>query len=71
MTTTGPQGTASFTIKGVTTYKGAANVCEAEYTYDQGSMVQYFNEKGDYMVMVYKDKDGKVVQEINIANPNP
>lgn len=71
ITSSGPQGTGSFTIKGITTYKGVANVCEAEYTYDQGSMTQYFNEKGDYMVMVYKDKDGKVVQEINIANPNP
>lgn len=71
ITSSGPQGTVSFTIKGITTYKDVTNVCEAEYIYDQGSMVQYFNEKGDYMVIVNKDKDGKVVQEMNIANPNP
>lgn len=62
----GQQG--SFEIKGITTHNGT-EVCEAEYAYDQGSMIQYFNEKGDYMVMVYKDKDGKVVQEMNIVNP--
>lgn len=62
----GQQG--SFEIKGITTHNGT-EVCQAEYIYDQGSMVQYFNEKGDYMVMIYKDKDGKVLQEMNIANP--
>lgn len=62
----GQQG--SFEIKGITTYKGT-EVCQAEYVYDQGSMVQYFNEKGDYMVMIYKDKNGKVIQEMNIVNP--
>ena|SRR3990167_903501 len=64
----GQQG--SFEIKGMTTHNGT-EVCQAEYVYDQGSMVQYFNQKGDYMVMVYKDKDGKVIQEMNIANPKP
>lgn len=70
ITSEGPQGQGSFEIKGMTTYKDK-EVCEAEYIYDQGSMVQYFNEKGDYMVMVSKDKDGNIVQEINLANPNP
>jgi len=70
ITASGPQGQGSFEIKGITTYK-EKEVCEAEYIYDQGSMVQYFNEDSSYMVMVYKDKDGKVTQEINVANPNP
>jgi hypothetical protein len=64
----GQQG--SFEIKGITTHNGT-QVCQAEYTYDQGNVVQYFNEKGDYMIMTYKDKEGKVIQEMNIANPNP
>lgn len=68
ITSSGQGQQGSFEIKGITTYKDT-QVCEAIYTTDQGSMVQYFNEKGDYMVMVYKDKDGKVIQEVNIANP--
>lgn len=70
ITSSGQGQQGSFEIKGITKYNGT-DVSEAEYVYDQGSMTQYFNEKGDYMVMVYKDKDGKVTQEINIANPNP
>ncbi len=68
ITSSGPQGQGSFEIKGITQHNGT-EVCEAEYVYDQGSMTQYFNEKGDYAVMVYKDKNGTVVQEINMANP--
>lgn len=68
ITTSGQGQQGSFEIKGITKYKDK-EVCEAEYIYDQGSMTQYFNEKSDYIVMVYKDKDGKVLQEINVANP--
>lgn len=64
----GQQG--SFEIKGITTHNGT-EVCEAEYVYDQGSMIQYFNEKGDYIVMVSKDKNGTITQQINITNPSP
>lgn len=69
ITSSGQGQQGSFEIKGITTYNNT-QVCEAVYTTDQGSMTQYFNEKGDYMVMVYKDKEGKVLQEINMANPN-
>lgn len=68
ITSTGAQGQTSFVIKGITTYKGN-EVCEAEYTYNEGSMTQYFNEKGDYIIMVYKDKSGKIIQEVNANNP--
>ena len=70
ITSVGPTGQqGSFEIKGLTKHNGT-DVCEADYTYDQGSMIQYFNEKGDYVVMVLKDKNGIVTQEINGANPN-
>lgn len=69
ITSSGQGQQGSFEIKGITTHNGT-QVCEAVYTTDQGSMTQYFNEKGDYLVMVSKDKDGKVIQEVNIANPN-
>lgn len=70
ITSVGPTGQqGSFEIKGLTKRNGT-DVCEAEYIYDQGSMTQYFNEKGDYVVMVLKDKNGIVTQEINGANPN-
>lgn len=66
ITSSGPSGQqGSFVVKGMTKHNGK-DVCEAEYTYDQGSMTQYFNEKNDYIVMVYKDKSGKVIQEINM-----
>ncbi len=68
ITTSGQGAQGSFEIKGITTHNGT-DVCEAVYTSGEGTMTQYFNEKGDYMVMVSKDKDGKVIQEINIANP--
>ena len=58
----------SFIVKGMTKYKDK-DVCEAEYTYDQGSMTQYFNEKGDYTVALLKDKSGNVIQEINSNDP--
>ncbi len=70
ITSTGTGQDRSFEIKGITTHNGT-EVCEAEYIYDQGSMTQYFNKDSSYMVMVYKDKEGKVIQEMNIANPNP
>ena len=63
-------GQGSFEIKGITKHNGT-EVCEAEYIHDQGSMTQYFNEKKDYIVMIYKDKNGTVIQQIDIANPNP
>ena len=68
ITASGQDGQGSFEIKGITTHNGT-QVCEAVYTTDQGTMTQYFNEKSDYMVMISKDKDGKIIQEINIANP--
>lgn len=69
ITSSGIQGQqGSFEIKGITTYNDT-KVCEAEYIYDKGSMVQYFNEKGDYVVMLYKDKNGTVIQQIAANNP--
>lgn len=62
----GQQG--SFEIKGITKHNGT-EVCQAEYVYDQGSVIQYFNQKGDYVVMIYKDKDGKIINQINMVNP--
>lgn len=63
----GSQGPSSFEIKGLTTHNGT-EVCEADYNYDQGAMTYYFNQKGDYIVMDYKDKNGNVIQEMNIGN---
>lgn len=64
----GQQG--SFEIKGLTQHNGT-EVCEAEIVHEEGTLTQYFNEKGDYIVMIYKDKSGKVIQEVNMVNPNP
>ena len=58
-----------FTIKGITEYNGT-EVCEAVIESESGSIVQYFNQKNDYAVILYKGKDGKVVEEINLNNEN-
>jgi len=52
----GPQGAASFIIKGKTTYNGK-EVCEAEYIdkTDNKKMIVYFNEDQSYMHMVISD----------------
>jgi len=60
---------SSFIIKGITEHNGT-EVCEASIDSVSGSIVQYFNEKYDYIVIVYKDQNGKVVQEVNINNSN-
>lgn len=61
ITSSGPQGQGSFTINGITKYKGK-EVCEAEWISDQGTLVQYFTEDGSYMTMIMKDKSGKVTE---------
>lgn len=59
-----PESEGTFLIKGLTTYQGK-EVCEAEWSYDGGSMTQFFNEDGSYGVTIIKDKDGNIIQEIS------
>lgn len=70
MTSSGAGQLGSLEIKGITKYDGK-DVCEAEYIHDQGSMIQYFNENGDYAVMIYKDTSGNIIQTINLNDPTP
>lgn len=55
----------SFEIKGNTTYKGR-EVCQAEYISDNTTLVQYFTKKRDYVVLVYKNSSGDIVNEIEM-----
>lgn len=68
ITSSGPQGQGSFTIKGITKYRDK-EVCEAEWTADQGTTTQYFTEDGSYTAMIMKDKSGKVINEYNYSVP--
>lgn len=68
VTSSGPQGEGSFTIKGMTTYQGK-DVCESEWTTTDGTMTQYFSEDGSFVATVTKDKTGKVIQEFNYSAP--
>lgn len=64
---TGAQG--EYTIKGITTYKGQ-EVCEAEIKTGQGSVSYYYSQDEQFAVMVMKDTSGKVINEVNIKEPN-
>ncbi|NJD53370.1 MAG: hypothetical protein FIB07_10940 [Candidatus Methanoperedens sp.] len=63
---TGQQG--SFEIKGIVNYEGR-EVCMSEYVGDEGSMEQYFSQDSSYMVMVTKDKSGKIINKLDISQP--
>jgi len=68
MTSTGPSGEVSFEIKGIVNYEGK-DVCSAEWSSGNGSMVQYFNEDQTYIVLITKDKSGTVVNKIDMSQP--
>lgn len=73
ITTNTPQGTGTFIIKGITTYKDK-EVCEALYQVtgddiEGGTMTQYYTKDGKYSVIVYKDASGDVVNEIEMNIP--
>lgn len=69
MTSTGPSGEqGSFEIKGIVNYEGKS-VCESEWTSNEGSMIQYFNEDSSYLVMITKDKSGKVINKLDLSQP--
>lgn len=63
---TGQQG--SYEIKGIVNYEGR-EVCLAEYVSDEGSMEQYFSQDSSYMVMITKDKSGKVINKLDMSQP--
>ncbi len=69
----GGQGSASFIVKGITTYKGK-QVCEAEAKIiGTGSesiyTTQYFTQDGKYFVTIIKDSSGHVLSENQVGNP--
>jgi hypothetical protein len=69
MTTTGANGQqGSYEIKGIVNYEGR-EVCLSEYISDEGSMEQYFSEDSSYVVMITKDKSGKVINKIDMSQP--
>ncbi len=59
---------ATFEIKGITNYEGK-DVCWAEYKYSEGSMAEYFNQDQSYAVLIVKDKNGKDLQKMDLAQP--
>ncbi len=63
---TGQQG--SYEIKGIVNYEGR-EVCLSEYVGDEGSMEQYFSQDSSYMVMITKDKSGKVINKLDMSQP--
>jgi hypothetical protein len=69
----GSFGSASYIIKGLTTYKGK-QVCEAEakVTGTESESIyysQYFTQDGKYFVMVIKDSSGNILTENEVNNP--
>lgn len=71
ITSATPQGEEGyFTVKGMTSYKGK-EVCEAEWLYGQGIMTEYFDEEFKYVVIIVRDQNGNIIQEIDMKNPNP
>ncbi len=62
ITSVGPLGNlTTFEVKGITKHNGI-QLCEADY--DNGTMVQYFNNGMSYNTMTIKTKNG--TQEINV-----
>lgn len=49
----------NFQVINLTTYKGK-DVCHAEYIYDEGTLIQYFTKKNDYIAFVYKNSSGEI-----------
>jgi len=69
MTATGPDGKqGSFEIKGITNFEGK-EVCESQWSSDDGSMTQYFNEDQSYLVMIQKDKSGNIISKVDMSQP--
>jgi len=68
MTMTGVGQQGSYEIKGIVNYEGK-EVCLSEYISDAGSMEQYFSEDSSYMVMITKDKSGKVINRLDMSQP--
>ena len=65
----GPQGIASFVIKGKTTYNGK-EVCQAEYIdkTENKKMIVYFNEDQSYVHMVIYDlSSGQKLMEYDMT----
>lgn len=53
-----------FQVINLTTYKGK-EVCQAEYNYSDGSLIQYFTKNND-ATFVYKNINGNIINEIEI-----
>ncbi len=69
MTMTGVNGQqGSYEIKGIVNYEGR-EVCLSEYVGDEGSMEQYFSQDSSYMVMITKDKSGKIINKLDMSQP--
>ncbi|HMB45253.1 MAG TPA: hypothetical protein VKL21_05475 [Candidatus Methanoperedens sp.] len=69
MTTTGADGKQGyFEIKGSTNYEGK-EVCESQWSSDDGSVTQYFNEDSSYLVIITKDKSGKEINKVVNSQP--
>lgn len=57
----------TYIVKGLTDYNNR-QVCEVYIENNNGSITQYFSKGGGYMVVVYKDKSGNIIKEINVSN---
>ncbi len=55
----------NFQVINLTTYKGK-EVCQAEYNYGEGVLIQYFTRNNDQIFFVYKNLSGDDVNEIEI-----
>jgi len=67
------QGSTTFVIKGITTYKGR-QVCEAETKYtgtgsDSFSTTYLYSQDEKYGAWIMKDATGKVISENEVNNP--
>jgi len=55
----------NFQIINLTTYKGK-EVCQAEYIYDDGVLIQYFTKNNNQIFFIYKNSSGDINEiEIN------
>ena len=59
------EGGPIFEIKGNATYEGR-DVCQAEYTNEEGSLVQYFTKDRDYTKFIYKNSSGDIINEFEM-----
>ena len=67
------QGSSTFIIKGITTYKGR-QVCEAETKItgtgsDSFSTTYFYSQDEKYGAWIMKDASGKVISENEVNNP--